>query len=426
LRRYSLTLILIVALLVVGGLAIARFLGEPPLARGGYVPTLSEDPAMAQWQALIFVLGLGATLFLMVGLGVALAVTFVRLTGMLKRYESVAAADAPARSTGPRPQTARQELDIPLSSDRSAAIFWIVVVLIVVGFQVVRLWGEPLGYLPGPRALTSIPLFRLPGERIEALPPFIAGPGDDVTAMHIMILVLGIVVVATIVTGIAMARGVNILTLFMQTADQRPPTLPDRLIPMFEQRLARLRQPRPATRRIAGNPFDKLLVGINIVLLLAIAAVIAFYVVPSYSGVAAVDTALEATRVAALATATPESAGPPESGGVTRIEALQAQLDALPAGNPADGRGTFASAGCSACHSLDAGVTLVGPSLNGLGAAAATRRPEYSAALYLYESIVHPDAYIVQGFQGGIMPQTFERILTPQQLADLVAFLETQ
>jgi mono/diheme cytochrome c family protein len=426
LRRFSLTIFLLVALFVVGGLAIARLLGEPSLARAAYSPTLSEDPATAQWQALLLVLGIGFILFNIIGIALTLAIVMPRFTRMLRAAEASSAVEAPARSAGPR-TTAKQEHDIPLSSERSAAIFWIVVVLIVVGFQVLRLWGQPLGYLPGLGEMLNMPLFRLPGEQIEGLPPFIAGPGDFVTAFHIFVAVLGAAIVTTLIAGFLLARGVGMLSHTMETAGQRPPTLPDRLIPAIEARIARLRTPRPATRRIASNPVNNILMGINVLLLLTIAGIVAFYVVPSYSGVAAVDNALEATRMAALATATPQGgAVVPEGTGMTRIEALQAEFDALPAGNVSAGQQTFSASGCVACHSLSAGVTLVGPSLADMGQTAPTRRPDYSGELYIYESIINPDAYVVPGFQGGVMPQTFKQILQPQQLADLVAFLESQ
>jgi cytochrome c len=46
--------------------------------------------------------------------------------------------------------------------------------------------------------------------------------------------------------------------------------------------------------------------------------------------------------------------------------------------------------------------------------------------LYLYESIVQPNAYLVEGFQQGLMPATFDQSLTPQKKADLIAFLMTE
>jgi cytochrome c551/c552 len=111
---------------------------------------------------------------------------------------------------------------------------------------------------------------------------------------------------------------------------------------------------------------------------------------------------------------------------VDTIEALQAELQALPPGDAASGQMVFAAVGCVACHSLQPGVKIVGPSLAGVATRAPGRRPGYSADLYLYESITRPNAYIVDGFSPNIMPQNFRQILRPQQIADLIAFLMTQ
>ncbi len=81
---------------------------------------------------------------------------------------------------------------------------------------------------------------------------------------------------------------------------------------------------------------------------------------------------------------------------------------------------------CSACHSLTAGQTLVGPSLGGIATTAATRKSGYSAEQYIHESIVSPNAYTVTGFNQNIMPVTFGAQMTKQDLADLIAFLMTQ
>jgi len=76
------------------------------------------------------------------------------------------------------------------------------------------------------------------------------------------------------------------------------------------------------------------------------------------------------------------------------------------------------------CHRDQA----IGPKFPGdppLAARAATRRPGYSAELYLYESITHPDAFVAPGFQSGIMPGDFAKQLSAQDLADIIAYLET-
>ncbi|MGZ8755600.1 MAG: c-type cytochrome, partial [Acidimicrobiia bacterium] len=81
--------------------------------------------------------------------------------------------------------------------------------------------------------------------------------------------------------------------------------------------------------------------------------------------------------------------------------------------------------GCRICHSLEPGRRLVGPSLAGVGTAAATRVPGLTAEEYLRQSIVDPDAYTVEGFQLGAMLPDIAHKLSEQQLDDLVAFLLT-
>jgi hypothetical protein len=53
-------------------------------------------------------------------------------------------------------------------------------------------------------------------------------------------------------------------------------------------------------------------------------------------------------------------------------------------------------------------------------------RAGYSAEMYLYESIVYPDAFVVPGFHSGIMPPVHGQRLDDQAIADLVAFLASQ
>lgn len=81
--------------------------------------------------------------------------------------------------------------------------------------------------------------------------------------------------------------------------------------------------------------------------------------------------------------------------------------------------------GCMTCHSLEPGVTLVGPSLANIGAEAATIQSGVSAEDYLRTSIVEPDAFVTEGFGAGIMPAGLADELTDQQVNDLVAFLLT-
>ncbi len=74
---------------------------------------------------------------------------------------------------------------------------------------------------------------------------------------------------------------------------------------------------------------------------------------------------------------------------------------------------------CAGCHGAQAGA---GPSLPSMGANAASRVEGMSAEDYLYESIVEPGAYIVEGYSN-IMPANYEESLSEQQIQGLVAYM---
>jgi len=108
----------------------------------------------------------------------------------------------------------------------------------------------------------------------------------------------------------------------------------------------------------------------------------------------------------------------------------------LPAGDADAGAALAqgAQGGCSACHELAA----VGPAwaasgdLQGIATRAGERIKEAdytgsatTAQQYLIESIVQPNAFVVPGFDAGIMPQDYAQRLTAQQVADLIAYMET-
>lgn len=87
--------------------------------------------------------------------------------------------------------------------------------------------------------------------------------------------------------------------------------------------------------------------------------------------------------------------------------------------------GVATGAGCVICHSTREGQVLVGPSLYDVGDRAATRIPGMSAEEYLRQSILDPNAYVVEGFPANQMLSDYRERLTPQQLDDLVAYLLT-
>ncbi|GEM_PF-635076 len=95
-------------------------------------------------------------------------------------------------------------------------------------------------------------------------------------------------------------------------------------------------------------------------------------------------------------------------------------------GDPKHGQQIFTGVGtCSTCHDVAQGIQIVGPSLKGVATRAATRKPGMSASDYLHESIVNPNAYVVQGFVAGVMPQNFAKTLSAKDIDDLVAYLLT-
>ena len=85
--------------------------------------------------------------------------------------------------------------------------------------------------------------------------------------------------------------------------------------------------------------------------------------------------------------------------------------------------GPSVAPGCVTCHSIESGKTLVGPSLAGMAASASSKVAGKTAEEYLHESIVLPDAHVVDGFASGIMYQSYAKDLTEQEINDLVAYM---
>lgn len=90
------------------------------------------------------------------------------------------------------------------------------------------------------------------------------------------------------------------------------------------------------------------------------------------------------------------------------------------------GRALFslAPANCAACHSLEPGVTIVGPSLAGIAARAASRVLGQDAQTYLRNAILYPSDYVVEGYADA-MAKNLGALLTSAQVDDLIAYLLT-
>jgi mono/diheme cytochrome c family protein len=111
------------------------------------------------------------------------------------------------------------------------------------------------------------------------------------------------------------------------------------------------------------------------------------------------------------------------------IREVPAPLSADPV---ARGKNVYINQGCGACHAID-GVSAgqVGPSLSAIATVGATRIDGYSAEDYIIESILMPNAYLVEECPGGacpenVMPQNFGEKISEEQLADLLIFLLEQ
>lgn len=91
------------------------------------------------------------------------------------------------------------------------------------------------------------------------------------------------------------------------------------------------------------------------------------------------------------------------------------------------GRRVFESsdAGCTVCHSIDPGVELVGPNLSGVAQVAGQRVPGFDAEEYLRQSILDPDAHVVEGYPSGQMLDTYAETLSSDEIDALVVFLMT-
>ncbi len=102
----------------------------------------------------------------------------------------------------------------------------------------------------------------------------------------------------------------------------------------------------------------------------------------------------------------------------------------------ARGKTLFLAKGCIACHALSVRCDpafsarpdlQLGPSLTGISAVAATRRPGLTAADYLRESILEPQSFVVPNYASTPSdlgrPQMPKLPITPEETDALVAFL---
>lgn len=80
---------------------------------------------------------------------------------------------------------------------------------------------------------------------------------------------------------------------------------------------------------------------------------------------------------------------------------------------------------CSNCHSVEDDAVLVGPSLQNIAQIASNRVEGQDASEYIHNAILHPNDYLVDGFNGGLMPATYDELFTEEEVDALTAYLMT-
>jgi cytochrome c2 len=79
---------------------------------------------------------------------------------------------------------------------------------------------------------------------------------------------------------------------------------------------------------------------------------------------------------------------------------------------------------CSSCHALTSGGFSLGPTMQGISQRAGSRIEGMDAEAYLRQSILEPEAFIVQGYRSLMFP-SYARHFDEQDILDLIAYLET-
>ena len=77
---------------------------------------------------------------------------------------------------------------------------------------------------------------------------------------------------------------------------------------------------------------------------------------------------------------------------------------------------------CASCHSTVGDAVIVGPSLAGIARSAEDKVIGQGGRSYIETSILEPSAFINEGF-GDLMPKTFGKTLTGEELDSLLAYL---
>ncbi len=100
---------------------------------------------------------------------------------------------------------------------------------------------------------------------------------------------------------------------------------------------------------------------------------------------------------------------------------IQIVMRLLENADPDNGEQLVLQYGCTTCH---AGVNAgrLAPAFTLLPDIMGDRRPPLTAAAYVYESIIYPGAYTVEGYVNN-MPRIYEEQIADDDLGDIIAYL---
>lgn len=90
-----------------------------------------------------------------------------------------------------------------------------------------------------------------------------------------------------------------------------------------------------------------------------------------------------------------------------------------PSGDAAAGEAVYAANGCGGCHVFEPAGSegQIGPNLD--------ETLQGKDTEYVRTSIVEPNAVVADGYQAGVMPENYGEQLSDEELANLVAFLQS-
>lgn len=116
--------------------------------------------------------------------------------------------------------------------------------------------------------------------------------------------------------------------------------------------------------------------------------------------------------------------GPPAESTLT-ADTYAPEVDALlETGDAAVGEALITRYGCVSCHAGPGAENGLAPAFDGVATRAETRRPPLSGEAYIYESIVHPTAFELEGYSGN-MPVIYDSLIPDEDLGSIIAYLLT-